>query len=108
MSTTTTTRTQHTPGPFTIQLRQHVGALLAVVDSKGRRIATFHGEACGIESLETADNARLFAAAPELLAVARMIVSFARNTRENAESTNLLFSAADAARAAIAKAEGAL
>jgi hypothetical protein len=42
----------------------------------------------------------------ELLAVARMVVSFARNTRENAESTNLLYSAADAARAAIANAEG--
>ena len=103
---------KHSPSPWTVTERL---SCWAVVDSNGQDLAyqdfapSFHqGEPCGsIASRnrtrdELAENARLIAAAPELLEALRTLLV---ETDQHAESDcPKLLAACTAARAAIAKA----
>lgn len=104
------TQTQHTPGPFEVQnpmgsdvglwivqagLEAYEWSCIAIVprddDRSGKHFIT---------KAEQKANARLFAAAPELLAVAKMVAALSDRWGEQGELVQ-------AARAAIAKATGA-
>lgn len=104
------TQTQHTAGPFEVQnpmgsdvglwivqagLEAYEWSCIAIVprddDRSGKHFIT---------KAEQKANARLFAAAPELLAVAKMVAALSDRWGEQGELVQ-------AARAAIAKATGA-
>lgn len=86
---------QHTPGPWRIQ--GHDGDV-KIIDSKGEALATVH---CmyGVDDPEGHANARLIAAAPELLELALLAAEVGCHER----AVDFL---RDKARAAIAKAKG--
>lgn len=60
--------TQHTPGPWTYHSQNRVhGETTVVVDQHGAEVCE-----CGVPIPEILSNARLIAAAPELLEIARL------------------------------------
>lgn len=88
-------RTQHTPGPWVV----FAGTIIQ--DEKERTIVALdESHACGLDFYEIRSNARLIAAAPELLASLREMCAALEDTNSGAYRT-----LADA-KAAIAKAEG--
>ena len=117
MKTTTENTAQHTPGPWTASsdgkipvaianLKRKVG--IAIVES-----GLGHGP---VDFREVAANARLIAAAPELLTAlestsaaldqARMFIADNLTTRAASEELVASWTAQNQARAAIAKAKG--
>ena len=105
--------TKHTPGPWTIDTRFHVYAIL---DPTGQEITfqdTEPQEDCGSVTSrgrtaeETQANARLMAAAPELLeALESITASYDRLLKEHGKPFEWGRIQSDAAREAIAKAKG--
>ena len=63
---------RHTPGPWSVVL---VGALKIKADSTPGYFATIEGACAGAHGAEGEANARLIAAAPELLAALESLVS---------------------------------
>ena len=84
-------KTTHTPGPWTQSKRNEAD----VYSENGERIASAHGPRC-------ADNARLIAAAPDLLAALERIMNAADHGTVKMRSELGI-----QASAAIAKAKGA-
>lgn len=103
-------RTQHSPGPWTVETREHVHA---IQDRNGQDLTyqdttpnENHGSITSRSRLkiETLANARLIAAAPELL---DSLIWAIRELEETEDGLCPDFQAAiTAARAAIAKATG--
>ena len=91
--------TNHTPGPWTATGK--LGLLVAKEFDDGRRLA--------VADTWSAENARLIAAAPELLAFAARVEDVLEYYNENKGVTrdNALCELYELARAAIAKATGA-
>ena|SRR5580765_6125700 len=94
---------KHTPGPWGAYNLSKGN--IAIETREGVRVANASGDTCDVEA-----NARLIAAAPELLAALKaaysalaLIDDFGTATGENPDVQN---AALDQARAAIAKAEG--
>lgn len=97
--------TQHTPGPWMIFDDGDIGsASVRTPDTTVVRSGTVKGQTIG----EAMSNARLIAAAPELLAALRAISAMDAITTVGSDSQvrDYLYAAVNAARAAIAKAEG--
>ena len=97
----------HTPGPWTA-LRMHTGGW-DVFDPRGRDVVTVYGGGVEIESREA--NARLIAAAPDLLDALQKLVAlhdtFCARHGNQEDAYNLVatrWADFDAARAAILKA----
>lgn len=90
-------RAQHTPGPWYIGMRP--GPMIYGDAPRGAQVADMSGPL--IPADENSANARLIAAAPDLLAALREIADLPGYVRGSA-----LEMAVQTARAAIAKAEG--
>jgi len=90
-------RTHPTPGPWNIIDRPVSGAIQIVPSGTGLRIATVTN--CDNEN----DNARLIAAAPDLLAACKALLTHLLDPKGDREIREM---AIDDARAAIAKAQG--
>jgi hypothetical protein len=93
--------TKHTPGPWYVR-----GAPAAYQHEKPRDITSGHSliaTACMLNNFrgETLANARLIAAAPDMLEALRTIVEYGPQSGMKADAPMLI-----AARASIAKAEG--
>ena len=84
----------HTPGPWTAR-RMHTGGF-DIMDPRNRDVVTVYGGGVETESREA--NARLIAAAPDLLEALKSLVA------NLAEGDFISETRIDAARAAIAKA----
>jgi len=101
--------TTHTPGPWRLVTRsnQHGLAALAVaIDKPGCAPSWLPGKGFGLASTLTAQdeaNARLIAAAPDMLAALKLCEAFCKGHQETPEKVVRY----QQARAAIAKAEGA-
>jgi hypothetical protein len=106
----------HTPGPWRVDSDSGNDAEAEVIVAADRTICwtadTFSDEEGAVITDEDRANGRLIAAAPELLAVVRMAIDYANDTKEifginfsgdDAESYDNLM---DAAEAAINRAEG--
>jgi len=88
--------TKHTPGPWRLN-----GTLITAQDDMAVKVASVHGGAIGaVPALEQEANARLIAAAPELLETASTIADML--VADGGEATTRL----RALRVAIAKATG--
>lgn len=94
---------KHTPGPWEIKEAD------TSIGAEWYRILG-HGERGMVDVAETPyrheGNARLIAAAPDLLAAAKTLLDVLANEREDLPSSDAVGDARDALRAAIAKAEG--
>ena len=93
---------KHTPGPWLIEAQNcHFGDIATVhnTDEKWVTIYAPHWMETGMDEKEQSANARLIAAAPELLEALQMLMNDPGEDR-------IKSSAWDAARAAIAKATG--
>jgi hypothetical protein len=99
--TMTTTKATHTPGPWTWHADRDGGA---IVDGRGRAVARVNDFV-----FECGDNARLIAAAPEMLAALKAFVAAYEHIghgcwpADTKNPQNVL----DPARALLAKIEGA-
>jgi len=101
---------KHTPGPWKVYhpVRRD-GVRKGIVSDQGADIVIFGCEeddagVCGGSDYEAEANARLIAAAPDLLAAARLGLNFIENTESEMGEK---LASGDALRAAIAKARGA-
>ena len=97
---------QHTPAPWNDGL--HHQGHLAIQSDNGRLVALCGAMARNDEQLENLANARLIAAAPDLLAVlqeAVRVLDYAADALDAPEASHFRATIADA-RAAIAKATG--
>lgn len=99
----------HTPGPWTVKPRERDGHADTIIAPNGRafvQVGTHEAEEQVLdyphENTQTA-NARLIAAAPELLEALKVALY---ELEEIAERPNARRYAAEASRAALAKAEG--
>lgn len=92
--------TKHTPGPWEAEVRTPIG--ITYVWQGGTENAIAKVYAGVIEDAEA--NARLIAAAPELLRVAELAATL--NTQTNHIGSGMLAELVERARAAIAKATG--
>jgi hypothetical protein len=102
---------QHTPGLWSTMRAVNASGDIAVVDAGGDILAECYSDIRRVNerSEETPHNARLIAAAPELLAAAQRIVPWiAKSTAKEggAVAYSEAVLAADALRDAIAKATG--
>lgn len=71
------TMTQHTPGPWVVDYRQTIGHIKAMIDptrQKTPTVARYDMAAPTISQAEANANARLIAAAPDLLAACRLML----------------------------------
>lgn len=105
-------RTQHSPGPWTVETREHVHA---IQDRNGQDLTyqdttpnENHGSITSRSRLkiETLANARLIAAAPELLEALQNIVGTYNDSDRWTQGDEPEPVEIQAARAAIAKATG--
>ena len=86
----------YTPGPWKAVKAAH--GPIDILDSRGRDVVTVYGG--GVETESQGANARLIAAAPDLLSTLREIAGNGDGTGRNPQLM------VDAALAAIARAEG--
>ncbi len=111
-------KTRHTPGPWAWD-DESDGLYIGQEKTNGKTVAVLRWQDSALDSIDTAvmrANALLIAAAPEMLAVLRaLLTDNAQDSIEDpighaereAHSTGTVFKGTlDAARAAIAKAEG--
>lgn len=96
------TKVKHTPGPWRVASWEYAGDDLNV-DAKGRGFICLAGKR---GDGEAEANARLIAAAPELLEGARQVVEWRDLIRQNYPDMAGLIRGMDDLAAAIAKAEG--
>ena len=94
--------TKHTPGPWTLKLTENGHPVIE--DRVGRKVVEQFCNGGTSEGSEGRDNARLIAAAPDLLAACKTMLSSMRLMDDGAEDVQR--EAEDMMRAAIAKAEG--
>lgn len=85
---------KHTPGPWKLD-----GVWGLVIGPKGQEICAIHARLPEVPTEQAKENARLIAAAPDLLEACRKLLAFL-------ESTIIKGPAVDELRAAIDKAEG--
>ena len=92
-------QSEHTPGPWTIRQEKHGGPWYHIDAPGGDWVAQVAGP--------DSPNARLIAAAPDLLAALKTVAEAARMTRTSAKSARTVTSKqlADMINEAIAKAE---
>jgi hypothetical protein len=99
------TDTQHTPGPWFATPGNYAVYVKDAYGDQGDLVCALYG--AGATSYECAANARLIAAAPELLEACRLFVAY--DTDESGDDVALMLAYARARaeiRAAIAKATG--
>ncbi len=105
----------HTTGPWTKAIDSHSDDSHAIIAANGKQVATVHGTDIDGDDAEQAENLlnlRLIAAAPELLAAlteaGAMLLSLRADHEGAWHDTEIaqVESAINAARTAIAKAEG--
>jgi len=89
----------HTPGPWRTGLPRWID------DAKGRPLACAFSRKQWSTMDETEANGRLIAAAPDLLAALKLLVSNAATSPSTSEGVRRLRTAVDVARAAIAAAQ---
>ena len=92
----------HTPGPWTIGRFPQSDDRVYISGRTWQNFAEVCSHASGFDQPEAAANARLIAAAPELLAAVRAFVQW----DEGNQSGRALNDAIRTARAALARAEG--
>lgn len=104
---------EHTPGPWTIRFGLNVMGKDVRYPSQERLVANAGGHANNIwneqVTAENEANARLIAAAPDLLEALKEILAAGESYVDSADEVKAMLRfgrANDAARAAIAKAEG--
>lgn len=70
----------HSPAPFSVTGQSDGGKYIKVADAKGRLVAKvpFSPKNAAFRDITDADDAKLFAAAPRLLAAARMVLAHDR------------------------------
>ena len=99
----------HTPGPWGIAVPEQTDAVQRLVTFEGseygQAVATIHGPGWGATQEGMQANARLIAAAPELLEILQTITSHAQETYPHFESERGQLEIAEALTA-IAKATG--
>jgi hypothetical protein len=99
--------TQHTPGPW--KVGQHLGSLSSFcvhmdAGDKGRGSEIVEA-VCGLDTDQRLANARLIAAAPDLLEALQEMVSIVA-IHQDATNTKFAWAEMEVANAAIAKATG--
>lgn len=94
--------TQHTPGPWRIGHQDHTQTKIF----GAHRTEASHIASTPFGTIEDASNARLIAAAPELLAALEAVIAESRRVIHPDSADNRLYSIDVIARAAIAKATG--
>lgn len=105
-STPKSNRTTHTPAPWTVG--DEDPNLQILVEGPQYSICRCHHHCVGAIELEMRANAHLIAAAPDLLEIAQTIVTICDSGNQNLAELACMETSplVDAARAAIAKAEG--
>jgi hypothetical protein len=96
---------KHTPGPWEVVPEDRAESRWIIGDEEGGSIASCEPAGPWITSAQADANARLIAAAPDLLAVLRDMLLWADTPQQEA-SPSWIIGACERARAAIAKAGG--
>ena len=103
--------TKHTPGPWNVSPSAKASTLTRVFDETGKLVASANGPGL-FEGGEAEANARLIAAAPDLLAALVKLEDFMRWAQDNADTRGFLDAVDHAnvtqAQQAIAKATNSL
>ena len=97
--------TKHTPGPWEVVVNPYSTGRY-VYSADNRRLAIVNEKDAGLEADESRANARLFAAAPDLLDALELLMDY-QNGPPLPSYGHRWNEAMELARAAIAKAEGA-